>query len=96
MLGEQLKRLRHQKGLTQQQMGDYLHVTNGTIAMWELNKRLPDVQRLLELSKFFGVTVDYLLDEESITGVQEQTIKNTIQTLEELTQQLKNIFPQEQ
>ena len=95
MFGEQLKKLRLQKGLTQQQLGDYLHVTNGTVAMWEHNRREPDAKRLQELADFFDVTVDYLLGRESITSIQEQTIKNTIQTLEQLTQQLKNIFPQD-
>lgn len=95
MLNEQLRKLRYQKKLTQKQVAEHLHVSTSTYGLWEQGRNEPDSKRLLELADFFDVTVDYLLGRESLTGTQEQTIKNTIQTLEELTKQLKNIFPQD-
>ena len=94
MLGEQLKKLRRQKGLTQKELADYLYVTNGAVAMWERNRCLPDVHRLVELANFFDVTVDYLLDYESITTTQKQEIQNIVETLRQLAEQLEVIFLQ--
>lgn len=95
MLSEQLKKLRRQKKLTQEQVANYLHVSTSTYGLWEQGRNEPDIKRLQELADFFGVTVDYLLGRESLTSTQEQTIKNTLERLEKLTQQLKNIFPQD-
>lgn len=95
MLGEQIRKLRRQKKLTQEQVANYLHVSTSTYGMWEQGRNEPDIKRLQELADFFGVTVDYLLGRESLTSTQEQTVKDTIERLEELTQQLKNIFPQD-
>lgn len=95
MLNQQLRKLRRQKKLTQEKVAKCLNVSPSTYGLWEQGRNEPDAKRLLELADFFDVTVDYLLGRESITNTQEQTIKNTIQTLEQLTQQLKNIFPQD-
>ena len=95
MLGEQLKKLRCQKKLTQKQVAKCLNISPSTYGLREQGRNEPDLQRLLELADFFDVTVDYLLGRESLTSTQEQTIKNTIQTLEELTKQLKNILPED-
>lgn len=95
MLGEQIRKLRRQKKLTQEQVANYLHVSTSTYGMWEQGRNEPDIKRLQELADFFSVTVDYLLGRESLTSTQEQTVKDTIERLEELTQQLKNIFPQD-
>ena len=95
MLSKQLKNLRHQKGLKQSQVAEHLHVATSTYGLWEQGRNEPDSKKLQELAEFFGVTVDYLLRNELMPSTQEQTLKNTIQTLETLTQQLKNIFPQD-
>lgn len=39
MLGEQIRKLRRDKKLTQGQLGDILNVSHGTIGMWETNNR---------------------------------------------------------
>lgn len=95
MLSEQLKKLRRQKKLTQEQVANHLHVATSTYSLWEQGRNEPDIKKLQELADFFDVTVDYLLGRESLTSTQEQTIKNTLERLEKLTQQLKNIFPQD-
>ncbi|MDE6087523.1 MAG: helix-turn-helix domain-containing protein [Oscillospiraceae bacterium] len=96
MLGEQIKKLRTQKKLTQQQLADYLHISPSAVGMWEKNYNEPDVKRLEELADFFGVTVDYLLGRETTTPIKEKTIEDTIQKLEEVTEQLKHIFRDQQ
>lgn len=90
-----MKKLRHQKGITQKELADYLHVSKGTIGMWETGRREPNTEILSELADFYGVTVDYLLGRESITQTQEEILQDTLRTLEELTQRLKMTFIKE-
>ncbi|MCX7779647.1 MAG: helix-turn-helix domain-containing protein [Negativicutes bacterium] len=61
MLGEKLKSLREQKGITQQEMADILGIARGTYAHYEIDRREPDNATLARLADFFGVTTDYLL-----------------------------------
>ena len=63
-LGQKLKKLRNDKGLTQKELAEQLHVTFQTISKWESDKNEPDISTLKELSKFYGCSFDYLLSEE--------------------------------
>lgn len=56
-----LKELRESKNITQEELASYLKVSRPTIAGYETKNRQPDYEKLLKLSKFFNVTVDYLL-----------------------------------
>lgn len=62
--GERLKELRREKRLTQIQFAEAFQISNGTIGMWETNKRQPDQSTLVKLATFFNVTTDYLLGRE--------------------------------
>ena len=64
--GKRLKELRLEKRLTQQQLGDILHVCNQTISFWEIGSREPDLDNLVAIAKYFDVTIDFLLDENYI------------------------------
>ena len=95
MLGDQLKKLRKQKGITQKELADYLHISKSSVGMWEHGQRDPDTAMLLKIADFYGVTVDYLLGRETLSGTQETVLQETIRTLEELTERLKMTFNQE-
>lgn len=60
--GTILANLRKQKDLSQRQFADILGVSNGAIAMWETNKRQPDIDMLKKIATFLGVSIDYLVD----------------------------------
>ena len=57
-----LKELRIEKGLSQENLSKELNykISQSAIAMWELNKRIPNLDALIILAKYFGVTIDYL------------------------------------
>ena len=59
---ETLKRLRVEKGLSQQQLAEWLHVDRSTVAKWESGNRLPNAAMLTRLSQCLGVDVGVLLD----------------------------------
>lgn len=58
---ETLRRLRLEKGISQQKLADLIHVERSTIASWETGRRLPDAVMISQLSEFFGVDVAGLL-----------------------------------
>lgn len=64
-LGQKLKRIRSKFGLSQEQLAKIMNVSRQAITKWENDNGLPDVSNLKELSKVFGLTVDYLLDDNN-------------------------------
>ena len=63
-LSEKLYKLRKERGLSQEQLADALGVSRQAISKWEGGAAIPEVEKLLALSKYFGVTADYLLNDE--------------------------------
>lgn len=58
---ERLKSLRQEKNMLQQDLAEHLKVSKSTISGWEVGRNQPDYDTLIELSFFFGVSVDYLI-----------------------------------
>ncbi|WP_437792609.1 helix-turn-helix domain-containing protein [Macrococcoides caseolyticum] len=62
LLNVRLKELRKKKGKTQQQMAEDLSISIQSINKWENGKCLPDAINLLNISKYFNISIDDLLD----------------------------------
>ena len=60
---QNLRRVRCQAGLTQQQLADRLHVTRQSVSSWELGRTEPDFQTLTELAEVFETDAGSLLGE---------------------------------
>ena len=58
--------IRKQQGLTQEQLGERLGVTNKTVSRWETGKYMPDIDKLQELSAILGISINELLAGERI------------------------------
>ena len=63
MLGENIKRLRTEKGLTQKDLADRLFVTPQAVSRWENNEAEPSVSTLSQLAKIFGIGVGDLIED---------------------------------
>ncbi len=77
---ENIKQLRKDRGLTQEALAEILDVSRQAVAKWELGQSYPDVEKLIELSNFFKVTVDFLLkngkEECSLSSVKREVALN--------------------
>lgn len=67
-LGRTLASLRNQSGLNQREFAKALEVSNGAVAMWETNKRQPDLEMLKKIANFFNVSVDFIIGSEKNGG----------------------------
>lgn len=61
LLGERLKELREEKGLTQKQLSNELKLNSVTYLHYEKSQREPPLQVLVEMARYFNVSVDFLL-----------------------------------
>jgi transcriptional regulator with XRE-family HTH domain/Flp pilus assembly protein TadD len=59
-MGKEIRRLRNDRGLTQEALAAALNVTAQTVSKWECGNSVPDVQLLPEIAVYFGVTIDQL------------------------------------
>lgn len=71
--GNKLKQLRNGKKLTQKELGEVLGVTKSSICCYEKGTRTPTLENLLDISKFFGIKVETLFDNDN--NIIEQTFK---------------------
>jgi transcriptional regulator with XRE-family HTH domain len=53
-----LKKLRKQRRLTQRDIADALHISQTSVSKYERGESEPDIEMLIKMSDFFGVTVD--------------------------------------
>ncbi|MBO4885390.1 MAG: helix-turn-helix transcriptional regulator [Clostridia bacterium] len=59
-MGKEIRRLRNERGITQEALAAALNVTAQTVSKWECGTSMPDVQLLPEIAVYFGVTIDQL------------------------------------
>ena len=59
--GEQIKKIRTEKNLTQQKMADMLNVSRQAVSNWENDKNLPDIEMIINMSRAFNMTLDELV-----------------------------------
>lgn len=65
-VGAFIKELRKEKNITQSDLADYLHITREAVSKWERGKNLPDVSLLQDISNYFNISVNELLNGERI------------------------------
>ena len=74
-LGEKIITMRNEKNHSQEQLAEKLNVTRQTISNWENGKFYPDIDSLVNLSKYFNVSLDDLLsyDEKVLDYLKDST-----------------------
>lgn len=61
---EKLLELRKSKGLSQEELATQISVSRQAISRWESGTSIPDTDNLIQLCKIFGVTADYLINDD--------------------------------
>ncbi len=67
-IGGFLRRLRKEKGLTQEQLAEILFVSGRTVSRWETGTNMPDLSILILLAELYDVEIKEILDGERRKG----------------------------
>ena len=63
-LSEKIVNLRKARNMSQEELAEQLGVSRQAVSRWEVGSALPDASNILQLSKLFGVSADYLLNDD--------------------------------
>ena len=64
-IGEKITMQRKIRGMSQEALANEMDVTRQAVSRWETGDATPDVDKVIQLSKLFGVSTDYLLIDDS-------------------------------
>lgn len=62
-IAEKIVFLRKKKGISQEELANGLNTSRQAVSKWENSQSLPDLEKVVALSKYFDVTVDYLVSD---------------------------------
>ena len=65
-LSNKIYEMRKAHGLSQEQLAEKLGVSRQSVSKWESGESIPELERLVEISKLFNVSTDYLLKESEV------------------------------
>lgn len=74
MVGDRLKKLRTDAGMTQQQLGDLVHLSQQSIDHYENNRAKPSIDTINMFAEIFNISVDYLLGRSNEPSPSQKTI----------------------
>ena len=67
ILAKNIERLRKQKNLTQKQLAKVLNISSSTLSNYETQQRIPDIDIITNIAKYFQISIDDLMKNENIT-----------------------------
>lgn len=85
MFAENLKKIRKDKGYTQETLAEKLNVVRQTVSKWEKGLSLPDVDMLSKIVNVLETDVNILLDGQITTTDQSEIVKRLAKINEQLT-----------
>jgi transcriptional regulator with XRE-family HTH domain len=73
MFSEKLKNLRTIDGLSQKRLAQEIELSQSTIAAWENGTRMPTIETVGKVARYFNVSTDYLLSEQNLPPIDRLT-----------------------
>lgn len=87
MMGARIAALRRAKGWSQAELARQLKISSSAVGMYEQGRREPAAELLVQLSRLFGVSVDYLLTGQAHPGQEreklDEVLKGALQKAED-------------
>ena len=88
-LPDKIIMLRKVRGWSQEDFAEKLNVSRQAISRWENGTALPDAQNVLQISKLFGVTTDYLLNDDYESDSDIPAVQTATKATEDLVSKKK-------
>lgn len=95
---QKLTNLRIQNGYSQEKLAEKLYVSRQAVSKWEVGTTLPETDKIIAISNFFNVSIDYLLKEDVSSNHAENLERTVIKFLgaardmDEISQKLVEII----
>lgn len=71
-IGAKIQTLRKQRGLSQEQLAEALGVSRQAVSKWEAEQSVPDIDKIISICDYFGVTTDYILRNAELPQTEPQ------------------------
>lgn len=93
--GQNIKKIREEKGMTQQQIAELIHMHRSNYSKIESGQREISVDALNKIAKYFGMTIDQIVNfdgaiPQEIT-VEDKTLMEQVKLIQELEPEEKNM-----
>ena len=85
ILADKIAALRKKSGWSQEELAQQLNVTRQSVSKWEGAQSVPDIDKILQMSRLFGVSTDYLLKDELEEPELAATAEEDAQALRRVT-----------
>lgn len=92
-MGQRIALKRRELGLSQEGLGERLGVSRQAIYKWESDAALPEIEKLVNLSREFSVSVDWLLGEEDETAEKPELTPEQLRMVEEIVGRYLSALP---
>ncbi len=63
-ISDKILHLRKRSNFTQEELSEHLNVSRQSVSKWESGQSIPDIHKIMDMAKLFGVSTDYLLFDE--------------------------------
>ena len=90
-LSDKIIKYRKSNGWSQEDFAEKLNVSRQAISRWENGTALPDAQNILQISKLFGVSADYLLNDDYESDDDIPSVKTATEATEALFLKKKHL-----
>ena len=80
-IGNFLKELRNEKGITQEQFAEVLSVSGRTVSRWETGANMPDISLLVEIADYFDVSIPEIINGERKSEKMNEEVKEVAEAM---------------
>ncbi len=80
-VGQFLKQLRKEKGITQEEFAEKIGVSGRTVSRWETGSNMPDISLLVEIADFYDVDVREIIEGEKKSEMMNEEIRETAEKM---------------
>lgn len=76
MIGDRIRKLRKERGYSQQQLANKLNLTQGAISQWENNQTVPAYDQLASIAQLFSTSIDDLMGRLDLPATEREDEKD--------------------
>lgn len=96
MFQDKIKLLRESHGLTKKEIAKAIEISERAYITYEYGQREPSMETIIKLAKYYNVTTDYLLDQETIQSLDQfENLKFTKEMEKEANEDYQKLSPQD-